>query len=414
MTQLTKPGTGVGPALAAMALGGFALGTSEFASMGLLPDIGRALRITETETGHLTSAYAIGVVIGAPLLAGFGAKYPRRNLLLALIGIIFVGHLLTVLAPDYPTLMVARFVSGLPHGAYFGIASLMAASLVAPGKRGSAVASMMLGLTVANIIGVPVSTVIGQQFGWRAAFGLVAVIAAVTVFAVIRFVPQVAATAGAGMRSELGAFRRPQVLFALAIGSIGFGGMFAVYTYISPTLTTLSGFAEAQVPWALATFGLGMTAGTVVGGRLADRSVVAGIVTGLVLLIVTLSLFAVLVGSAVGALVMFFCIAFAGAVLSPALQMRLMDVAAGAQSLAAAMNHSALNLANAAGAWLGGLVIAHGLGYRAPAWVGVGLAILGLGITAVALFQGRRTTRAEALSSGAPSMPPAPITASIQ
>ncbi len=376
-------------AIMAMAVGGFAIGTTEFASMGLLPEISRSLQITESHTGNLISAYAVGVVIGGPVLAGLGARLPRRLTLLGLMGLLVIGHIASVLAPNYPSLLAARFFSGLPHGAYFGIASLMAASLVPAERRGRAVAGMMLGLTVANVVGVPLTTAIGQIWGWRAAYALVAGIGLLTLILVRIFVPSVAAATRSTIRRELGALRNPRVLFTLAVGAIGFGGMFAVYTYIAPTMTTLAGLAESTIPWVLATFGLGMTIGTLTGGRISDRNVTAGITSGFIATAVTMAAFPFTLSVPVLAFVNVFFMGFSSSLMLPSLQVRLMNVAGNAQSLAASMNHSALNLANAGGAWLGGVVIAAGWGYTGPAKVAVVLSITGLIVFGASTLVGR-------------------------
>ena len=385
-----RPAPPVWLSLAAMALGGFGIGTTEFATMGVLPEVAGDLRVSIPQAGHLVSAYALGVVVGAPLLAVVGARLPRKALLLTLMAAFVVGNALSALAPGFGSLALARFASGLPHGAYFGTASIVAASLVPHGRRARAVARVMLGLTVANVVGVPLATLLGQQFGWRSTYAMVAVLGVLTIAAVDRFVPSVAALPGASPRRELGALRRPQVWLTLLIGAVGFGGMFAVYSYIAPTLTEVSGFRAAQVPIALALFGIGMTVGTEVGGRLADRSVVGTIAGGLSSVVVVLLAFSVTAHSAVPAAVTVLLIGLCSSLFLPALQTRLMDVAGDAQSLAAAGNHSSLNVANALGAALGGAVIAAGFGYTSPAVVGAGLALGGLAVLGASVALQRR------------------------
>ncbi len=380
----------VGISLLALALGGFAIGTTEFATMGILPEVAGDLGATIPEAGHLISAYALGVVVGAPLLAVLAARMPRKALLLALMSAFTLGNLLSAVAASFPLLVVARFASGLPHGAYFGISAVVAASLVAPERRARAVAGVMLGLTVANIVGVPFSTMVGQALGWRSTYWTVAVVGALAVLAVARVVPRVAAHPGAGMRQELGALGRPQVWLTLLVGAVGFGGFFAVYSYIAPTMTEVAGIPAAGVPVILALFGVGMTAGTIIGGRLADRSLSGTIAGGLTTSTAFLLLFTVTAHHPVTAAVTVVLLGASGSTMIPALQTRLMDVAGDAQSLAATMNHSALNLANALGAWLGGLVIAAGLGYTAPAVVGAVLAVAGLLVLTVSLAMERR------------------------
>jgi MFS transporter, DHA1 family, inner membrane transport protein len=377
-------------AIAALALGGFAIGTTEFVTMGLLPDIARGSGVDIPTGGHLISAYALGVVIGAPVIAALGARLPRRRLALGLMAAFLLGNALTALAPGYSTLLLARLVAGLPHGAYFGVASLIAASLVPEGARGRAVSSVMLGLAVANLAGVPAATWLGQTLGWRAAYWAVAGVAAATLLAVTVLVPRTPATPGAGVRTELGALRRPQVLLTLLTGVVGFGGMFAVYSYIAPITTEVAGVGAGFVPVVLLAFGVGGIAGTALGGRLADRAVLPSLFGGALAMGGVLACVPVLAHTAAGLVAGVFLVAAAGSVLVVCLQMRLMAVAGDAQMLGAALNHSALNLANALGAWLGGLVIAAGLGWTAPALVGAALSAAGVGVLTASALLARR------------------------
>jgi DHA1 family inner membrane transport protein len=376
--------------LTALAVGGFGIGTTEFATMGLLPDVTGDLGATIPQGGHLVSAYAVGVVVGAPVLAVVGARLPRKALLLALMAAFTVANGLSALAPTFGTLVLARFASGLPHGAYFGVAALVAASLVPPGRRARAVARVMLGLTVANVVGVPLATLLGQQLGWRSTYWSVTVIGVLALLAVARAVPETPLQEGAGPRQELTALRRPQVWLTLLVGAAGFGGFFAVYSYISPTLTNVSGFTESGVPVALALFGIGMTVGTELGGRLADWSVVRTMRLGLGSTAIVMAVFPFTAGGVVPAGLSVLLISVTGSLCLPALQTRLMDVAGDAQTLAAAGQHAALNVANALGAWLGGVVIAAGLGWTAPAVVGALLAVVGLGVLTASTALERR------------------------
>ena len=275
-------------AIVALALGGFAIGTTEFVTMGLLPDVAEGVDVDIPTAGHVISLYALGVVVGAPVIAALGTRLPRRGLLIGLMVAFIVGNALTAVAPGYGSLLAARFVAGLPHGAYFGVASLVAASLVAPHLRGRAVSSVMLGLAVANVAGVPAATWLGQQLGWRSAYWAVVVIGALTIAAVATVVPASPPNREATVRTELGALRRPQVLLTLLVGVVGFGGMFAVYSYVAPLVTDVTGMSRASIPLVLLAFGLGGVVGTALGGRLADlalfRSLVgANIATGLLL-----------------------------------------------------------------------------------------------------------------------------------
>jgi DHA1 family inner membrane transport protein len=377
----------------ALALGGFGIGTTEFVAMGLLPEMATGLGVSEPIAGHVISAYALGVVVGAPLIAALTARVPRRTLLIALMVAFTVGNAASVFAPSYTTLMMARFVAGLPHGAYFGVAALVAAHLAEPGKRAKAVAMVMMGLSVANVIGVPVAAWIGQALGWRSAFALVAVIGVATVASLFVWIPRLDGMPVTNPITELGALGRVQVWMTLIVGMVGFGGMFAVYTYISTTLTDVSGLGASFIPLALMLYGLGMVAGNFVGGYLADRALMKGLFLSMGSLVVILAVFVMAVRNPYTALIFVFLIGLAGSSMVPGLQTRLMDVAEDAQTLAASLNHAALNIANAFGAWIGGVVIAAGYGYTAPAAVGSLLAVAGLVVLAVAMILQRRAAR---------------------
>ena len=380
-------------AVMALAIGSFAIGTTEFVAMGLLPDIASSLGITEPIAGHVISAYALGVVVGAPVIASLTAHLPRKALLLGLIALFTLGNLASVLAPSYETLMAARFVSGIPHGAFFGVAALVAAHLMGPKNRAKAVAHVMSGLTVATVLGVPLASFLGQHFGWRSAFGLVVLIGITTLVAIWHWLPDLKSMHVTSALTELSALRRPQVWLALVLGMVGFGGMFAVYTYVATTLTDVSGLSRGLVPLGLMTFGIGMVVGNLVGGKIADISVVKALYASLISLGAMLALFVWLVHNPWTALLGLFLIGASGSAIGPALQTRLMDVAHGAQTLAAALNHSALNIANAAGAWIGGLVIAAGYGYTAPAGAGALLAVAGLVVLTISVLLQRWTER---------------------
>ena len=333
----------------ALALGGFGIGTTEFVAMGLLPEMASGLGVSEPIAGHVISAYALGVVVGAPLIAALTARVPRRTLLIALMVAFTVGNAASVFAPSYTTLMMARFVAGLPHGAYFGVAALVAAHLAEPGKRAKAVAMVMMGLSVANVIGVPVAAWIGQALGWRSAFALVAVIGVATVASLFVWIPRLDGMPVTNPITELGALGRVQVWMTLIVGMVGFGGMFAVYTYISTTLTDVSGLGASFIPLALMLYGLGMVAGNFVGGYLADRALMKGLFLSMGSLVVILAVFVIAVRNPYTALIFVFLIGLAGSSMVPGLQTRLMDVAEDAQTLAASLNHAALNIANAFG-----------------------------------------------------------------
>ena len=380
-------------AMFALSLGGFGIGTAEFVAMGLLPEVATSLDVTEPAAGHLVSAYALGVVVGAPLLAAVTARMPRRALLLALVALFTLANLATVAAPTYESVVAARFVAGLPHGAYLGVAATVAAYMAPRGQRAKAIALTLLGLTCATVVGVPIATWVGQSVGWRGAFALVAALGVVTFLALRAWVPDLAAMPRTSPATEVRALRRVQVWLTLGVGMIGGGGMFAVYTYVSSTLTEVSGLPRSLVPVALMVFGAGMVFGNLVGGRLADRGVIRALYVTLASSATALALFVFASHSAVTALIVLFCIGATALAVTVPLQTRLMDVAADAQTLAASLSHATFNLANATGAWLGGVVIAAGLGYPATAAAGAALAVGGLVVLTVSVVVGRGASR---------------------
>ncbi|MBO9578150.1 MAG: MFS transporter [Microbacteriaceae bacterium] len=352
--------------------------------MGLLPQISASLlpvldqqdhEEAIAQTGWLIAVYALGVVVGAPAIAAFGARVPRKALLASLLAVFTLSTIASALLPTFGLVLAARFVAGLPHGAYFGIAMLTAARLLGPRRRALGVSLIMTGLTIANVVGVPLITLLGQQAGWRTAYLAVAAVFALSTVCVIAVVPRIPADEGASVRRELGVFRRPQVWITLAIGAIGFGGFFAVYSYMADVVVRVTQLPQEATPWALSTIGLGMFCGNLLGGRLADRSVMGTVFGGFVALAAALGLFFLLAPNAVGVFVGAFVVGFAALVINPAVQTRLMDVAGDGQSLAAASNHSSFNLGNSLGAYLGGLAIASGLGYTSPALVGIVLIV---------------------------------------
>lgn len=338
--------------LLALAMGGFAIGISEFSTMGLMTQIAHGLHISEPQVGHVISAYALGVVVGAPLLAILGARWPRRTLLLLLMVFYALGNLASALAPSYQTMLLCRFIAGLPHGAYFGVASLVAASISPPNQRATAVGRVLLGLSVALLVGNPLATWLGQSLSWRWAYAAVSVIALGTVAAVAVLLPPAPDEPRQQPLREMRAFNQPQVWFALAIGAVGFSGMFCVFSYLAPTLTAVTGVAPARIPLAMAAFGVGGVLGSILGGWLFDRMQFRAVPVLLVWSIVVMLTFPLAALSSSWVFVSIVAVGTMGA-LAPALQTRLMDVAAEAQTLAAASNHAAFNTANALGPWLG-------------------------------------------------------------
>lgn len=377
-------------AILALALGGFGIGVTEFAVMGLLRPIAEGFGISEPEAGNIISAYALGVVIGAPLLTVAAARMRRRHLLLALMALFVVGNAAGAFAPDETWLIAARFVAGIPHGAYFGVASLVAANMARPGRQAQAVAWVLMGLSVANVVGVPAATWLGGVLGWESAFLAVAVIGVLTFVAIALLVPEPRGLERVRALDELGAMARPQVILTLAVGTVGFGGMFAVYSYITWTMTEVAGIDAGLMPLVLATYGVGMVVGNLMGGWLADRDLERGMLLAVGFMAVILVVFSVAVRHPVTGLLALFLVGMSGSALVPGLQSRLMRYAGRGQTLAAALNHSALNAANALGAWIGGVVIALGLGYTAPALAGAGLAALGFVVLAFAVVLAKR------------------------
>jgi DHA1 family inner membrane transport protein len=381
-------------ALIALATGGFAIGTTEFVTMGLLPDIAHGIHQSIPTTGHIISAYALGVVVGAPVIVSLAARLPKRALVIGLILALGLGNAVTALADGYGQVMLARFIAGLPHGAYFGTASLIAASLVEPQLRGRAVAFVMTGLSVATVAGVPASAWLGQHLGWRSAYWAVLGVTVLTAALILAFVPSTPGDSAATVRGELSALKKPQVLYATAAGMVGFGGLFAMYSFIAPVVTDVTGLSRSAIPGFLLAFGVGSVLGTVLAGRLGDWNVVRTVVGAFVATMVVLLLFSVLSPYAVTAVLGVFLIGVLGGVLSLNLTLRLMGAAGDARMLGAALNHSALNVANGLGAWLGSVVIAAGLGYRAPSLVGAALAVAGLSVFLLGLAADRRAVAA--------------------
>ncbi|RFD19654.1 MFS transporter [Komagataeibacter melaceti] len=368
-----------------MAVSTFAIGTGEFTLMGVLPDLARALGVSVPQAGHVISAYALGVVVGAPLIATIGARMDRRRLLLVLMAVFVAGNLASALSPGYGALFCMRFVTGLPHGAFYGVAALVMAAMADPVRRGRAVGSVFVGLTVAHVVGVPLTTWGGQVLGWRAMYGVIALMGLLGLVLIARNVPDMAAGPASSPLRELGVLRRPQVWFTLATGAIGFGGMFCVGTYMTEVLLTVTHAPGPVVPLAQSLWGMGMVAGNIAGSRLVDVSPARAIVVTLAGSTLMSCLFALCAGAMVPVLLV---ISLMGGVIAllPALQTRLMDVTPDAQVLAATLNHSAVNIANAFGAWLGGAVIAAGYGAQSVGWAGAALSGAGLVVFSVGLL----------------------------
>lgn len=386
--------------MVALALGGVAIGLTEFAAMGLLPDIARGLLPQEyarsssdavARAGWTITAYALGVVVGAPLIAALSARLPRKKLVLGLLALFAVGTVASAIAPTFDLVLVARFAAALPHGAYFGAAGLLAATLMGPGNEARGFATVLSGLTVSNVVGVPLITRLGQAADWRVAYLVIAGVFVLTLLAVLAVVPEVAATVDGSPAAELRSLRSSQVWLVAATGAVGFAGFFAVNTYIAPVTTDVAGLSATTVPWALVAVGLGMTVGNALGGWFADRDLQRSMVIGFVAMTVSIAAFSLVASTRVGLFVGAFLVGATSLYLGPVLQARLITVAPRAQMMGAALNQSAMNIANSLGAALGSVAIAAGLGYLAPARVGVVLAIVGLALGMVSFAVGRRT-----------------------
>ncbi|MFJ9408394.1 MFS transporter [Streptomyces sp. NPDC101393] len=390
-------------ALLALAISAFGIGTTEFVMMGLLPNVADDLGTSVPTAGYLVSAYALGVVIGAPLLTSLGARIPRKRMLVLLMGVFTVGNLASALASDFGLLIAGRLLAGLPHGAFFGVGAVVAAKLVREGRQARAVATMFLGLTIANIVGVPAATLLGQHLGWRATFLVVAGIGLVAMASLARLIPPLPAEEHTGLRRELRALGNRQVLLGLLTTVFGFAGIFAVYSYLASMMTKVTGFSEGSVPVVLALFGIGMTLGALAAGPLTDRALRPTLYGSLAALTVVLAVFHFTAEVKWAAMLSVVLIGAVGFMTTTPLQMLVMNKAQQAPTLAAASNQSAFNLANAGGAWVGGLALAAGWGWTSPTLVGAVLAAIGLAIavTAGVLDRGSHDTSRVVARGGA-------------
>ncbi|MET7617575.1 MFS transporter [Streptomyces sp. NPDC005408] len=379
-------------ALLALAIGAFGIGTTEFVIMGLLPEVASDFGVSIPTAGFLVTGYALGVVLGAPLMTILGTKVSRKRMLMVLMGLFIAGNVLSAVAPAFGVMLAGRVVASLAHGAFFGIGSVVAAGLVAPEKKAGAIAMMFTGLTVANVVGVPLGTYVGQSAGWRATFFIVAALGVFGLIGVAKLVPEQPKPEGVRLRHELAAFRNVQVLLAMAMTVLGFGGVFAAITYITPMMTEVTGFADSSVTWLLVLFGLGMVGGNLIGGRFADRALMPLLYVSLGALSLVLALFTLTAHNTVTAAITIVLIGALGFATVPPLQKRVLDQAAGAPTLASAVNIGAFNLGNALAAWLGGMVIAAGFGYTAPNWVGAVLAASALALAVLSQLLERRST----------------------
>ncbi|MFE6555392.1 MFS transporter [Streptomyces sp. NPDC057746] len=387
-------------ALLALAIGAFGIGTTEFVIMGVMPQVAEDFGVSIPTAGWLVSGYAFGVVIGAPLLTVLGTKVSRKKMLMFLMGLFVVGNALSAFAPSFGVMLIGRIVASLAHGAFFGIGSVVAADLVAPKKKASAISLMFMGLTVANIVGVPAGTYIAQVTGWRVTFTIVAVLGVIGFLGVAKLVPEQGRPQAANIRTEFAAFKNVQVWLAMAMTVLGYGGVFAAITYITPMMTQVTGYAEGAVTWLLVLFGIGMFLGNLLGGKFADRALMPMLFTTLAALAAVLLLFTATAHNKVLAAITLALIGALGFATVPPLQKWVLDQAPAAPTLASAANIGAFNLGNALAAWLGGVVIAGGLGYTSPNWVGALLSGTALLLSFLAAFLNGRTRRASTVVVG--------------
>jgi MFS transporter, DHA1 family, inner membrane transport protein len=382
--------------LAALAAGAFGIGTTEFVIMGLLPEMARDLDVTIPSAGLIVTGYAVGVVVGAPVLAILTARFPRKGALVALMAIFAFGNLLCALAPSYGLLMAARVLTAFSHAAFFGIGAVVAADLAPQNQRAQAMSLMFAGLTVANVLGVPGGTALGQALGWRASFACVALIGALALGGIALFVPREAKPAKGDVLREFAVLGDVRVLLGMAMSAASAASFFAVFTYIAPILETVTGLSPRAVTWLLVIYGIGLTFGNVIGGRLADWNALRTISGLFVAVMAVLAAFTLTSHDAVLAAATMFVWGIVSFALVSPLQMRVMDMARGAPNVVSTLNQGAFNIGCASGAWLGGIPLRFHAPYDSLPWVGVVIAAVGLGLTGVSLMLDRRVTEATA------------------
>ncbi|MBB4743579.1 DHA1 family inner membrane transport protein [Actinoplanes octamycinicus] len=371
-------------ALYALAIGGFGIGLTEFVIAGLLPEVAAEFQVTEAAAGGLISGYALAVAVGAILLTAALGRVDRRRALLALMVLFIAGNLLSAIAPTYGLMLLGRILAALCHGAFFGIGAVVAADLVPAERKAAAISTMFTGLTVANVLGVPLGTFLGQAAGWRATFWAIAAIGVLALIGIAVLTPATPAPRGGGLLGEFRAFASVQVWLSILVTVLGFGGMFGAFSYLAYTLTGVSGFGAGAVPWLLIVFGVGLFAGNILGGRAADRNLPVTLLSLLAGLAVVLALFALTAGHQAAAVAGLLLMGGFGFATVPGLQMRILGQATQAPTLASGANIAAFNIGNAFGAWLGGLTITAGLGYRAPLWAGAAVTLAALLVYALA------------------------------
>ncbi|GAA3115066.1 MFS transporter [Streptomyces rectiviolaceus] len=395
-------------ALLALAISSFGIGTTEFIINGLLNEVAGDLHVSISTAGLLTSGYALGVVVGGPALTALTARMPRKVILLALMALFIAGSLLSAVAQTYGLLMFGRIVSAFAHGAFFGVSTVVAADMVEPAKRARAISLMFTGLTLANVLGVPMGTLLGQQFGWRSTFWVVAALGLIGLIGIALLVPHTPADPTEGLRGQLTAFRRPQVWLAFGITAIGISGLHASFTYVTPLMTEVAGYSSGAISWLLVLFGVGLVIGNLLGGKAADRALMPTILVVLAGLAATLALFTITVHNRPAAAATLALLGGVGfATLSP-LQMYIIKQAGGANALVSSANIAAFNIGVALGAWVGGLTISAGLGYASVNGAGALLTTGGLLLAFLAAALGRRTPATSPTATPATEPAPAP------
>ncbi|WP_416405359.1 MFS transporter [Arthrobacter sp. LFS091] len=376
--------------LIALALGGFGIGLTEFVIMGLLPEVAADFQVSEASAGWFISGYALSVTVGALLVTAAVTRLPRKPVLMGLLVLFIAGNFLSAIADSYTAMLIGRIIAALCHGAFFGIGSVVAASLVAPHKKAGAIAIMFTGLTAANVLGVPFGTLLGQNFGWRSTFWAITAIGVIALLGIALMVPKASTEPTKGLRSELGAFKSGQVWLSILVTILGFGGMFGAFTYIAFTLTEVSGFESNAVPWLLVLFGGGLFVGNFLGGKAADKALDKTLIVILAGLVLVLVFFALTASNSIATLVSLALMGGFGFATVPGLQMRVMHFASTAPTLASGANIGAFNLGNALGAWLGGVTITAGLGYTSPIWAGAGITVAALVVMVIAADAAKR------------------------
>ncbi len=389
--------------LLALAIGGFGIGLTEFVIAGLLPEVAASFDVSEASAGWLISGYALSVAVGAIVMTAAVLRLPRKQVLLGLLLLFIAGNLLCAVADTYGVMMAGRVIAALCHGAFFGIGSVVAADLVEPDKRAGAIALMFAGLTASNVLGVPLGTLLGQQYGWRSAFWAITAVGVLAFVAIALLVPRPSTETVPGLlRHEVASFRNGQVWLSLVLTVLGYGGMFGAFTYIAYTLTEVSGFASGAVPWLLVVFGVGLFGGNILGGRAANHSVSGTLLVATGSLTVIMAVFALVATSPLLAVPALFLMGAAGFATVPALQMRVMQHAGQAATLASGANIAAFNVGNGLGAWIGGVTITAGLGYTSPLWAGASLAAAAFALLVLAVARARRAAPSGSASDVAP------------